>query len=102
MSLLLDALKKAAEQKAEKESATTDKTVSTTDETIVLEDTQTAIDNTVPFDEDRTKNLEDDTIAAGNVVEQNIETVSIQPEPNSSPASEGNTELVGATESTKF
>lgn len=62
MSLLLDALKKAAEQKAAKEDATITQTVSTSDETIVLDDTRTAIDNTVAFDEDRTEYQEDETI----------------------------------------
>ncbi len=63
MSLLLDALKRAAEQKAAKEDATETQTVSTFDKTIVLDDTKTEIDNTVDFDEDRTEHQEDETIA---------------------------------------
>lgn len=67
MSLLLDALKKAAEQKAAKEAAAatqkSTETVNTTDETVVLDDTRTEMDNTVAFDEDRTERQEDETIA---------------------------------------
>ena len=86
MSLLLDALKKAAEQKAAKEDATVrQQTVSTSDETIVLDDTRTAIDNTVAFDEDRTEYQEDETIAFA------------KPDNNES---EDKTEIVDATELT--
>ena len=67
MSLLLDALKKAAEHKAAKEAAIATQadteTVSTSDETIVLDDTRTVIDNTVAFDEDPTEYQQEDTIA---------------------------------------
>jgi Tfp pilus assembly protein PilF len=53
MSLLLDALKKAAEQKEEKSEATITQTVSYYDKTSVMEDTHTEIDNTFTLDENR-------------------------------------------------
>jgi hypothetical protein len=62
MSLLLDALKKAAEQKAAKEDSTVTQTVNAFDETIMLDDTQAVIDNTVAFDEDQTEYQEDQTV----------------------------------------
>jgi tetratricopeptide (TPR) repeat protein len=62
MSLLLDALKKAAEQKAAKEDSTVTQTVNAFDETIMLDDTQAVIDNTVAFDEDQTEYEEDQTV----------------------------------------
>jgi len=62
MSLLLDALKKAAEQKAAKEDSTVTKTVSAFDDPLMLDDTQFVIDNTVAFDEDQTEYEEDQTV----------------------------------------
>jgi tetratricopeptide (TPR) repeat protein len=62
MSLLLDALKKAAEQKAAKEDSTVTQTVNAFDETIMLDDTQSVIDNTVALDEDQTEYEEDQTV----------------------------------------
>jgi tetratricopeptide (TPR) repeat protein len=62
MSLLLDALKKAAEQKAAKEDSTVTQTVNAFDETIMLDDTQAVIDNTVAFDEDQTEYQEEQTV----------------------------------------
>jgi tetratricopeptide (TPR) repeat protein len=55
MSLLLDALKKAAEQKAAKEKGSATQPVRTADETIIMDHTRTEIDNTVAFNEDRTE-----------------------------------------------
>jgi tetratricopeptide (TPR) repeat protein len=62
MSLLLDALKKAAEQKAAKEDSAVTQTVSAFDDTLMLDDTQFVIDNTVAFDEDQTEYEEDQTV----------------------------------------
>ena len=62
MSLLLDALKKAAERKAAKEDSTVTQTVSAFDDTLMLGDTQAVIDNTVAFDEDQTEYQEDQTV----------------------------------------
>jgi tetratricopeptide (TPR) repeat protein len=62
MSLLLDALKKAAEQKAAKEDSTVTQTVSAFDDTLMLDDTQAVIDNTVALDEGQTEYEEDQTI----------------------------------------
>lgn len=89
MSLLLDALKKAAEQKAAKEDATITQTVSTSDETIVLDDTRTVIDNTVAVDEDRTEYQEDETVASVTAMSDSSELVD-------------ETEVVDATELTQF
>jgi tetratricopeptide (TPR) repeat protein len=87
MSLLLDALKKAAEQKAAKEESIVTQAVSTSDETVILDDTRTVIDNTVAFDEDRTEFQEDETVAFA--------------KPGSS-VSEDQTEVVDATELTQL
>jgi tetratricopeptide (TPR) repeat protein len=63
MSLILDALKKAAEQKMAKEGAAETQTVSTFNNTIALDNTEIEIDNTVAFDVDRTEHKEDETTA---------------------------------------
>jgi tetratricopeptide (TPR) repeat protein len=63
MSLLLDALKKAAEQKVAKEGVAETETVSTFDKTIALDNTEIEIDNTVAFDVDRTEHKEEETTA---------------------------------------
>ena len=80
MSLLLDALKKAAEQKAAKDDETITKTVSTSDVTVVIEKTQTVIDNTLVFEEDQTGYQADETIAipepGENLPNHNVETIS--------------------------
>jgi tetratricopeptide (TPR) repeat protein len=62
MSLLLDALKKAAEQKAANEDSSVTLTVSTVDDTIMLDDTQAVIDKTVAFNEDRTEYQEEEKL----------------------------------------
>jgi tetratricopeptide (TPR) repeat protein len=66
MSLLLDALKKAAEQKEVKEEAAITETVNIFDKTAVMEDTHTEIDSTVTFDENRMESQEDETIVLTN------------------------------------
>jgi tetratricopeptide (TPR) repeat protein len=62
MSLLLDALKKAAEQKAAKEKGAAKQPVRTADETIVMDHTRTEVDNTVAFNEDRTEYREGEAV----------------------------------------
>ena len=83
MSLLLDALKKAAEQKAEKEDVTITKTaINSDDETLVLEKTQTVTDNTAAFDEDRTEYLggrDDNTLVTTRITDD----TEFSPEPSS-------------------
>ena len=53
MSLLLDALKKAAARKEENSEAAITQTVNIYDKTSIIEETQTEIDNTFSFDENR-------------------------------------------------
>ena len=112
MSLLLDALKKAAEQKAEKEEVTVTKTVSTSDdETLVLEKTQTVADNTAAFDEDRTDYLGDrdnDTLVVTRLSDESLEqdTEFTSPEPSNgvdtSHETEEKTELLEPDEQSDF
>jgi hypothetical protein len=87
MSLLLDALKKAAEQKVAKEGAAETQTVSTFDKTIALDNTKIEIDNTVAFDVDRAEHKEDVTTA---------------PDIPDNSVSRAITEVADATEFTQF
>ena len=70
MSLLLDALKKAAEQKEEKSEATITQTVNYYDKTSVMEDTHTEIDNTFTSDENRIKSEKKEGIVKDHTLTQ--------------------------------
>jgi tetratricopeptide (TPR) repeat protein len=104
MSLLLDALKKAAEQKeakaeaAKAEPAITE-TVNVFDKTSVMEDTHTEIDNTVIFDENRMEPQEDETIAlADESKKQSKENEAVVDETDLTPLQVDDTEVLGENE----